>query len=138
MATPELSVVHQETTALSTTQFYVIRTNSDAGVVRIKSLHLDMVFSPASAATGPILVEVGLHRHHENLAQSNLDRQEGTRVKYETLAVGRTTDRYYRMWLKQINLEFGYMLTLAVVPVDITSGTPGFGLSSKRWELTVD
>ena len=134
----ELNVLNEDTTSLGTTQFYQIQFNTTPGVKRLKSIHLDMVFSPASSATGPIVVSCGLHRYHEDLASSNLDRAEGTRVKYERLTVGRTTDRYFRMWLEQINLENGYELTLAVVPVDIVSGTPSFALGGRWWELVTD
>ncbi len=128
----------QSSSAISTVQFYSIHNNSDPGARRFKSLHFDMVFSPATSATRPVVMDCVLHRHHLDLATSNLSRAEGTRVKFERLTVGRGTDRYYRMWAEAINLEFGYELTLVVDPIDITGGAPSFALGRKSWELVTD
>ncbi len=104
----------------------------------MKSVHVDMVFSPNSSATYPNVVQVTLHRVHEDVPTANLIHTEGSRVKYERLTIGRSTDRYYRMWLKEINVEFGYMLVLALNAVNVAGGTPSFGVGAKWWELRTD
>ncbi len=123
---------------ISVTKFKIIRANADRGPVRIKSLHLDMVFSPAGSATTPVVVDVTLHRVPADLGTANLVSTEGTRVKYERLTVGRSTDRYYRMWFEAINIEHGYHIILAAAPVDIVGGTPTWALGGRWWELIND
>lgn len=136
MPSLELKGVSQVSASLGAAATNTIEVNLDAGVIRMKSLHMDMVFSPDSAATGPVVVDVCLHRHHNDLTSGNLNDDEGaTRVKYERLTVGRGTDRYYRMWLKEINLENGQELTLMIRPIDITLGTPSYGLGAKWWQF---
>ncbi len=138
MPSPELITSGGTFTALSATQFYTIADNADVGPLRMKSLHIDFAISPNATADRPVIVDFVLHRHHRDLSTADLASTEGTRVKFERVTVGRTTDRYYRMWLKQINLENGYELTCAIVPVLITGGTPSGGAGWKFWQLTVD
>ncbi len=124
--------------SLSTTAYHVIRTNSDIGVVRIKSLHLDFVISPASGATQPLVVDIGLHRVHEDVPNANLVITEGSRIKFERLTIGEGTDRYYRLFFKEVNLEFGYAIRLVMEPIDVAGGSPGIGIGGRWWELTPD
>ncbi len=125
-------------TTLSTADFATLRSNADVGAVRIKSLHMDYAFSPLATATKPVVVNISLHRVHEDVADANLIETEGTRVKFERLVIGRVSDRYYRMWLKQINLERGYKLVVHVDGDDIAGGAPSWGLGARWWELAPD
>ncbi len=115
--------------------YSLIQTNLDQGVIRMKSVHIDMVFSPLGGASACVVMDVCLHRHHVDLANADLDDDEGTRVKYERLVVGEDTSRYYRMWLKAINLENGYALTLVSRPIDVGGGSPSFGLGARFWQM---
>ncbi len=134
---PELGEVSDVAT-ISATRAILLRTNTDLGVVRMKSIHCDMVFNPHATASTAVLVVATIHRVQNDLGDSSLTRGEGTRVKHEVLAIGRNTDRYYRMWVQAINLEFGYKLVLVITPINITGGDPTFGLMAKWWELKPD
>ena len=130
--------VEDDVQTLSVDIYKIVRANADVGTIRIKSLHLDMVFSPNTSAFAPVVLETTLHRVHEDVANANLVTAQGTRVKHERVAIGLGTDRYYRMWLKQINLEYGYNLVLVVRPIDIAGGTPTYGLAARWFELQPD
>lgn len=128
--------ISASSTTLSAAHTYVIvNANADVGTVRMKSLHIDLCFSPNAAATKPAVVQVCLHRVHADVPNANLLENEGSRVKYEQVTIGRTTDRYYRMWLKQINLEFGYHLVLDLNGTDVGAGNPSYALGARWWEL---
>ncbi len=135
---PELQQAELFNTTFNTNNYMTVRDNADIGVVRMKSLHIDMCFSPNASAIRPIGINCTLHRVHSDVGTANLVETEGSRVKFERLTVGSTTDRYYRMWLKQINLEFGYKLILHLDPEEIVGGTPSFGIFARWWELTPD
>ncbi len=135
---PAIGTVDRSTTTLSTSDFTVIRDNTDIQPIRMKGLHVDMVVSPNSGATKPISIRFHLHRVHNNVANANLSYAEGTRVKHEVITVGQLTDRYYRMYLKEINIEFGYHLVFVATPVDIAGGTPTFAMVGKWWEIAAD
>ncbi len=120
---------------LSADALTLIQTNLDPGVKRLKSVHVDLCVSPNATASLPVIVDMSLHRHHNSVALADLDDDEGTRLKFERMSVGRTTDRYFRMWLKAINLENGYNLSVIVRPADATGGDPTYGLGIRYWEM---
>lgn len=134
----EIQTASLFTASLGSNQYLILRDNTDTGAIRMKSLHIDMVFSPLASADRPVGVQCHLHRVHNNVPNANLSLAEGSRVKYEILTVGRLTDRYYRMWLKEINLEFGYHLILVINAFNVTGGNPSAGVAAKWWELTTD
>ncbi len=130
--------VEDDSSGVTGSVYKLIRANTDVGTVRMKSLHLDMVFSPSSAASQPGVMEVALHRVHENVADVDLVTAQGSRVKVERVTFGRNTDRYYRMWLKAINIEYGQQLKLVVTTVSSPGGSPTYGLGARWWELQPD
>lgn len=135
---PEIGSASQSITLFTTTDISTLRSNSDTGTVRMKSIHVDFVVSPNASATKPIAVRFAMHRLHEDVPDANVIYTEGSRVKHEVLTVGRLTDRYYRMWLKEINVEFGYKLLMEMRIVDTGGGAPSIGWVAKWWELRDD
>lgn len=76
---------------------------------------------------------MAIHRHHEDLASSQLNLAESTRVKYDVVAVASGAPRYYHMFLGDINIGFGEELTLVVDNQGTSNSNLGF--ISKVWEL---
>ena len=113
-----------------------MNTRTTAGVDRMKSIHLDFcAFHNGASSVTPHVLDIEIFRALTDLDETLLDVTEGARIKYETLAVNVSPGRYFHMFIKQLNLEDGYSLT--VRPRHITGGNSILlTLATKWWEIS--